>query len=168
MPNPVVLLGADQLTRTLRALADRAPARAAGALYREAERIMTRSKQEFVPVDLGALRASGQVHQPVIGVTSISVILGYGDAAAGYAVYVHEGTGPAVGRPAFMPPVDVIREWALRHGLPEEAAFPIARAIGQRGLAPLKYLERPLLEAVRGMDARLAADIRGEVERAAR
>ena len=128
---PVVLLGADQLTRTLRALADRALALAAGALYREAERIMTEAKGR-TPVDTGALRASGQVQPPEVAGSRVSVTLGFGNNSVAYAVYVHENL-------------------TARH--------PVGEA---------KYLERPLLEAVRGMDARLAADIRGEVERAAR
>ena len=162
------LVGGDKLRAVLRAVGV-AGARALGvALYREAERIMARSKTEFVPSDMGILRASGFVKPAEVSATSVSVTLGYGGAARAYALYVHEGTGPAVGRPAFFPPLEAIRAWAKRHGLPEAAAFPIARAIGRRGLRPLKYLERPVLEAVPGMDGRLAAVVRREVARATR
>jgi hypothetical protein len=63
---------------------------AAGALYREGERIMTRSKQEFVPVDTGALRASGRTQPPEVTSTSITVVLSFGGASAPYALVVHE------------------------------------------------------------------------------
>lgn len=135
------------------------------ALYREAERIMADSKQNYVPVDMGILRSSGFVKPPVVTGSSAVVEMGYGGAASSYALYVHEGTGPAVGRPPFMPPVEVIRRWARRHGIDEAAAFPIARAIGRRGLRPLKYLEQPANVARNGMDQRLAADVRAQVAR---
>ena len=160
--------GTPQLQAALRRAGAAGPQLLGRGLYQEAEGIMTTSKQSHVPVDAGVLKTSGFVRPPEARGAAVSVELGYGGAASAYAVYVHEGTGPAVGRPAFMPPVDVIRAWAKRHGIPEDAAFPIARAIGQRGLKPLKYLERPLLAAVRGMASRLAARIRGELARAAR
>ncbi len=135
------------------------------ALYREAERIMADSKQHHVPVDLGTLKGSGHVQLPVVSGTRVVVTMGYGGAASGYAVYLHEGTGPVVGRPPFMPPVDAIRKWAKRKGIPEEAAFAIARAIGQRGQRPLKYLETPANNARRGMDKRLAQDVAVQIAR---
>ena len=61
----------------------------ASALYREGERIMATSKTE-VPVETGALRASGQVTPPTITAQGVEVVLGYGNSSVGYAVYVHE------------------------------------------------------------------------------
>ena len=161
-----VVVGGEKLAAAFRRARGSGPAILAGALYREAEAVMLAAKR-LAPSDLGALRASGQVQPPVITAGGIEVTMGFGDAATGYAVYVHEGTGPAVGRPAFMPPVDVIRAWAVRHGMPAEAGFAVARAIGRRGLRPLKYLERPLLEAARDMEARLAGAVLKELERVA-
>lgn len=135
----------------------------ARGLRREAEAIMTDSKANYVPTDMGILKGSGFVQPVQVTASNVSVTLGYGGAAKVYALYVHEGIGPAVGRPAFMPPVSALLPWVKRHGLPEEAAFPIARAIGLRGLAPTKYLERPLLAAVRGMDGRLATGVRNTI-----
>jgi hypothetical protein len=65
------------------------PSRAAGALYREGERIMTEAKRR-TPVDTGALRASGFVHPPVVTGQRITLLLGFGGAAAPYALIVHE------------------------------------------------------------------------------
>ena len=59
-------------------------------LYKEAEGIMTLSKDAFVPVDDGPLRTSGQVDEPVVNRGVINVTLGYGNAAVEYAKPVHE------------------------------------------------------------------------------
>lgn len=63
----------------------------AAALYRRGEAVMTRSKEEFVPVDTGTLKASGMVRPPVWeGTNVVSVELVYGGPAAPYAVVQHE------------------------------------------------------------------------------
>jgi hypothetical protein len=64
-------------------------------LYQFAEEVMTDSKA-VVPMDTGALAATGQVHPPEIDGDEISIELGYGDAAVGYAIYVHENLDPGV------------------------------------------------------------------------
>jgi hypothetical protein len=63
---------------------------AAGALFREGERIMTKCKQVYVPVDFGTLRSTGRVQPPVVSGTTITVTLGFGGPAAPYALIVHE------------------------------------------------------------------------------
>lgn len=139
----------------------------AAGLFQEAEHIMNLSKRE-VPVDMGTLRNSGFVEMPrgdrsFINRSShvIEVRMGYGGAASGYALYLHEGTGPAVGRPAFFPPIDVIKEWALRVlGATKDEdsrAFLLARSIGRKGLRPRKYLENPFRARAAGLQGRLAA-----------
>lgn len=60
-------------------------------LYQEAEGIMSQAK-EFVPVDTGTLKDSGTVRLPREEGGSIVQELGFGGAAADYAVYVHENT----------------------------------------------------------------------------
>lgn len=85
------LRGDREMRRKLEALEKAFPRRVAGALRQEAEVIMTRSKRDFVPVDLGTLRSSGHVEDPKIGVDgTISVTLAYGSAAAPYALIQHE------------------------------------------------------------------------------
>jgi hypothetical protein len=83
--------GLDQARRQLRALGPAALEVGAAALYERAEEIMTESKGE-VPVDLGVLRTSGHVQKPVQKFRSVSVTLGYGGAAAQYALVQHENT----------------------------------------------------------------------------
>ena len=56
----------------------------------EGELIMTDSKQNYVPVDLGVLRASGFVKGPTIMGDNVEVKLGYGGAASAYALIQHE------------------------------------------------------------------------------
>jgi hypothetical protein len=148
-PQTFTLRGLDIVQRNTRLLAPHILKSIAVLLYQEGEAVMAKSKP-LVPVDLGALRASGRVSPPVSTANSITVTLGYGGTASLYAVYVHEGIGPAVGRPPFMPPVGPFEDWAARHGM-EGAGFLIARAVGQRGIKPTKYLERPFLEHARNM-----------------
>ncbi len=78
------------LAAELARLQKEAPAAMGRALYREAEDIMARSKEIYVPVKTGALRRSGYVEEPTITSTTATVVLGFGGAAAPYAVYVHE------------------------------------------------------------------------------
>jgi hypothetical protein len=97
----VELKGSAELQRKLRALGTSALKVAAGSLYRSAEAIMTLSKDKYVPVDTGNLKASGHVELPQIEGSQITVVLGYGGPAGarptqshskdvGYAVHVHE------------------------------------------------------------------------------
>lgn len=158
------LEGIEELRKAFQKAKDRAHVALASGLFLEAERIMRDSKRQ-VPVDEGILRASGFVRPPTTSGTKIVVTMGYGGAAKAYALYIHEGTGPAVGRPPFMPPVAPIREWARRVLGDASLGFVIARAIGQKGLRPRKYLEKPFRRRVRGMGRRLATHVRKEVER---
>ncbi len=66
-----------------------ATSRLAGPLKLEAERVMTKAKR-LTPVDLGTLRASGVVHSPEITPRRVVVELGFGGAAAAYALVQHE------------------------------------------------------------------------------
>jgi hypothetical protein len=81
--------GSKALQRELKKRGREAPKAMAKALFQEAERIMGKSKR-IVPVDKGPLRASGHVQLPEIRGKKVSVTLGYGGAAAPYAVIVHE------------------------------------------------------------------------------
>ena len=87
----VTWTGVDNAVRMLRTLRQATPRMVGGALYREGERIMTVSKT-LVPVDTGVLRASGHVKQPEYGSGRVTVVLGYGGAAAAYARVQHERT----------------------------------------------------------------------------
>lgn len=154
----------------LRNAADNMMDSLARAMFKEAEGIMRLSKKK-IPVDQGTLRVSGFVRMPVIKKrsllrsASVTVTMGYGGAAKAYAVFVHEGTGPAVGKPAFMPPVAVFEQWAKRVLGDESLGFVVARSVGQKGLKPRKYLEEPFRLRARGMAGKLAARVRKDVAR---
>ena len=146
--------GSPELNAALRKLGADAPRGAGAALYQEAETIMGASKLE-VPVDMGPLRASGFVELPKFEGTRATVTMGYSHETA---IWMHEGTGPAVGRPAFFPPPQAFAGWAARHGIPTDKGtlFVLARSIGRKGIRPRKFLSGPLQRAENGMSARLA------------
>jgi len=122
------------------AITEQTRARSASAVYVEANLIMTNAKQNFVPVDLGTLRNSGTVSQPIIAEDgTISIKLYFGGAAAPYALAIHEHPS------SFDPP-----SWRGK---------PILNFRGKQGRGP-KYLEYPLRQAENGMAERLAARIR--------
>lgn len=157
----------DDLIRNLERAGDKAVELLTRALMVEAELIMTEAKQ-LAPVDEGILRASGFVRDAsnnARGPEDVVIELGFGGAASGYAVYIHEGTGPAVGRPAFFPPVEPFAEWAGRVLGDESLGFVIARAVGRRGLEPRKFLEKPLKKRATGMAGRVAKRVRSEFNR---
>jgi hypothetical protein len=91
----VTIRGGAELVARLTALGDPARVgRAVGAaLYQEAERVMADSKEHFVPVDLGELRASGHVREPQVSGAKASVQMGFGGPAAPYALRQHEELG---------------------------------------------------------------------------
>ena len=99
---------------------------------------MLTSKGE-VPVDLGTLMGSGNVDNVKRTRDRVSVEMGYGGAAAAYALAVHE-------HPSSHSP----RSWS--GGVVFSKGGP-------------KYLERPALAAARGMAGRLARKLRGKLGR---
>lgn len=113
----------------------------AKALYGEAEDIMRESKL-IVPVDTGTLRSSGHVEQPKIAGMKTSVTLGYGGAASGYAIPVHEIPPP---------PMKSRGGRSARHNPPTQ----------------WKYLEMPFKKARRGLTERLGRKVRAELRRGA-
>lgn len=87
-------------------------------------------------VDTGQLRASIKVETYSSGFAArVGTDLTYGK-------WVEFGSGP------HFPPLAPIREWVRRHGLPPEAAYPIALAISRRG-TPAKAWLFPAFEAER-------------------
>lgn len=58
-------------------------------MWREANSIMNSAKG-LTPVDTGTLRGSGHVRMPEVTEAGVSVVIGFGGAASGYAIYVHE------------------------------------------------------------------------------
>ena len=82
--------GLDGVLKRMGAIGLAAEKSIASALYAEAQLVMTRSKAEFVPVDTGALRASGYVAKPAWSGSKVTVEMGFGGPSASYALKVHE------------------------------------------------------------------------------
>lgn len=85
----VRLTGASEMSRDLRAAADRHPGLVLQALVVEAELEMAEAKRR-APVDTGALRASGHVSAPRHAGGEFAIDLAFGGPAAPYAAIVHE------------------------------------------------------------------------------
>jgi hypothetical protein len=63
-------------------------------------------------------------------------------ANAEYGKYVDEGRLPGK-----FPPLDAIKEWCQVKGIPESAAFPIAKSIAENGIPPVQFLDVPFNNA---------------------
>jgi len=100
----------------------------AKAFYREGEELIAEAKEE-VPVDTGALRASGFVEAPEIQGNTVTVRCGFGGPATEYAFWVHER-------------LDVYH--------------PVGKA---------KYLEDVFNRRIIGLDQRVAAQVRQDLEK---
>jgi len=85
----IEIRGIEALRTVLAQLADQAPHKMGGALFRQANFIMKEAKEQ-TPVDTGVLRASGHVDEPMIQGSKVSVQLGFGGVAEAYAIPVHE------------------------------------------------------------------------------
>lgn len=68
---------------------------------------------------------------------------------AKHAPFIEFGTAP------HWPPLDKIRAWCGRKGIPESAAFPIARAISERGTPERPWLYPAFMAAIPGWHERL-------------
>jgi hypothetical protein len=72
-------------------------------------------------------------------------------STAKHAPFIEFGTAP------HFPPVDKIRAWCGRKGIPESAAFPIARAISERGTPERPWLYPAYFASMRGHVDRIRA-----------
>lgn len=119
----------DRQLRAVLAKAKNATQVMARALYEEGNDIFNES-QRLVPVVTGALAGSGRVTSPSVNATSVEVTIGYGGAAAPYAIFVHERT-------------------ELNHNY----------AGAKNANAQAKFLSDPAEKAAEDMDGRLAQRI---------
>jgi HK97 gp10 family phage protein len=99
---------------------------------RDATLLVSRDAKINAPVDTGRLRASitPEVRR---GAGMDNVVIGVVGSNVTYAPYMELGTQ------AHFPPVAALETWARRHGL---TALVVARAIGRRGLAARRFLQR--------------------------
>lgn len=133
--------GASAMARKIRNIAQAQPDKVLKALYLEAELIITDSKRNYVPIDLGTLRNSGYVALPERSGNTVSIKFGFGGAASAYAIAVHETPSK------YDPP-----SWKGN-----AVSFGQRRSGGERGP---KYLERPLRNALPAIPQRIADRIK--------
>lgn len=127
----------DGISQNLERLANKFGTTVIGAaLYRRGQAIMADSKENYVPVDLGPLKASGKVHRPQYAGRRVTVELSYGDAAAAYALAVHEHPS--------------------KHSPPSWQGVQVQ--FSPSGTGP-KYLEKPLMAAIPTLPQELARDL---------
>ena len=138
MATKVRLTGVQAMQRKLAAISDRFGDRAAGALFRFAERrVATPAKQQYVPVDFGVLKGEIIVFAPQRRGFTISVTIAAGTgASAPYALAIHEHPSK------YSPP-----SWR-----------GTTVTFHPSGRGP-KYLEKPLMAAVASAAQELAADL---------
>ena len=120
------------------------------ALYREGQGILSQSLP-LVPVDTGALRASGYVTPPMRAGDRITVTIGSGGIAQGLT------TGAMAGALFQAGP-------GQRSGLRDPSGYAIyvhENLEAHHTVGSAKYLEIPFRRAKTGMTARIAADMRG-------
>ena len=110
----------------------------------EAEEIMRISKEQYVPVDTGNLRASGHVQPFTINGDKVSVVFGFGGPSAEYALAVHEN--PRAGK--------------TKGKSPKGRKYKTWSKVGQ-----WKYLETPLKERVPVINQNLVKNLRYELKR---
>lgn len=115
------VIGLGSLKNKLNKLGDGASNIAATVLYQESEKIITDAKR-LTPVLTGDLRNSGFVRPPRVQKSGVSIELGFGGAAAPYAVFVHERVDipHKVGQAKYLETAFVARKDAVVVRLSEE------------------------------------------------
>jgi len=83
------ITGVEQALASLESVASQIIPTVSRSLYQSGEATMTKSKEQFVPIDTGSLKSSGTVQLEVSGPV-VKVHLGFGGVAGSYAVFVHE------------------------------------------------------------------------------
>jgi hypothetical protein len=163
----VELIGAATLKRNFKLYETRIKAAAKRVINISALNIRNDAVKN-VPVDEGRLKTT---LRPTFYQNGMTAEIG---TNAGYGVHVEFGTGPrgratntyplppgyTHGSGGKMPPIDVIREWAVRHSIPPKFAYVIARKIGKHGLAARPFLTPAYLAERPKFNRRLARVIK--------
>jgi HK97 gp10 family phage protein len=135
----VDLRGVDGMTRNIRLVRETFPEWLAEANAKTAEVVRKGARRNIRNIDA---YATGTMYDSIQVTSSPGGLVFAVGSTAKYAPYVEFGTRP------HWPPLDAIREWCRVKGIPESAAFPIARAIARRGLPERPFLYPALLEGM--------------------
>jgi hypothetical protein len=132
MPVTADILGAVEVQRNINAVLRGSYTSTRDAINEFAINIQAnaiRNITDQAAVDTGALRASIQIR--FYRGEELARTVG---SNLKYAASVEFGSAP------HMPPLEPIKEWCRRHGLPESAAYPIALGIAKHGTPARPYL----------------------------
>jgi len=127
----VKITGDAKLKENIAFLREHLPLALASANRETADEIRDEARANITHIDAfdtGELFESVEVHESPKGMQVVVF------SSAKHAPFIEFGTAP------HFPPLDKIRAWCARKGIPESAAYPIARAISERGTP-----ERPWL-----------------------
>lgn len=127
----VSFTGNDKIVRNARMLREKFPEWLSAANQETANEIFDLARKNIKAHDA---YTSGELYDSIVVEVTARGLAIYVGSTSKHAPFVEFGT-----RPHF-PPLAPIRQWCLARGLPESAAFPIARAISERGTP-----ERPFL-----------------------
>lgn len=117
-------------------------------MYEFAEQVMTRAK-ELCPVDTGALKSTGHVQQPEVRGTEIRVTLGFGGVAGKGFVKSTKGSSWVTGRGSAKVGYATYVHEDLK-----------ARHVNGQA----KFLESPLLEAMKQFDSKVMGSVQRMLE----
>lgn len=159
--------GTRQLVQRLQNLGQQGQRMADAIVNSVADEMVLEAKQN-APADLGQTRQ--QIGKESLGGGQVSVF-----SNATHSGYVEFGTGPQVSIPvAFNELAQRVRQrkggnfeefvlsltgWVRRKGMPENAAYPIARAILRRGLKPRPFFYPAYVTARRKLPQRLSTGL---------
>lgn len=145
----VEIRGFKELTARLSRAPGKGHRALAKALYVEGQGLL-HDTLPHVPVDLGALRASGEVSLPTIVGPLIEVEVGFGGPTAPYAIYVHEIPPPPPNSPTQGPPFGT-------------HAYPMAPGAWVSAYhnppTSWKFLQRTAFERMSGIDERVGLTV---------
>ena len=134
------LRGMDQITRNINNVRRLMPEALAEANEETADEIAKFARRNVRDIDAVA---TGDLSKSIEVTSSPGGLVFAVGSKMKYAPYVEFGT-----RPHF-PPLDAIREWCRVRGIDEGAAYPIARAIAERGLPERPFLAPALFLGMR-------------------
>lgn len=138
--------GQEKLVRNARMLREKFPDWLAAANQQTADEIFDLARRNIKQMDS---YASGDLYDSIVTEVTARGMAIYVGSTSPHAPFIEFGT-----RPHF-PPLEPIRRWCRIRGLPEEAAFPIARQIALRGTPELPFLRPALLQGKRNHLARM-------------
>ena len=140
----VELRGVREMVARLNAKPQQVRAACGQGLFQFGSRIMNESKERYVPVRTGALKASGQVHPAESKGNTVSVELSYGGDASAYALAVHEH--PSVHSPRSWKAKGHGIQWSIPGRGPKFLEIPLKQH-GTKA-AMMIYLEPPIRRAL--------------------